>query len=151
MATFTTAQMKTAGVNPAGQDMPGVAPGFITLEYILDASKKAVAAADIVTFYDIPTYTGLQVFGASVAVLRRRRHFDHRRWYRWYRHHRSDGLRCSNCWRNHQAGHRCQLGHHHQRHFVAHAAGQHGRSRSGPVPRARVHSADDGLTGRQKT
>jgi len=69
MATFTTAQMKTAGVNPAGQDMPGVAPGFITLEYILDASKKAVAAADIVTFYDIPTYTGLQVFGASVAVL----------------------------------------------------------------------------------
>lgn len=68
MATFTTAQMKAAGVNSAGTDRASF-PGPVVFEYILDASKKTIAAADFVTFFDIPTYTGVLITGASLAVL----------------------------------------------------------------------------------
>lgn len=68
MATFTTAQMKAVGVNPAGTDCVAF-PGPIVLEYILDASKKTTAATDIVTFFDIPAYSGMIIDAASVAVL----------------------------------------------------------------------------------
>jgi hypothetical protein len=68
MATFTTAQMKAAGVNPAGTDAVSF-PGPVVMEYILDASKKTIAAADIVTFFDIPAYTGVVITAASLAVL----------------------------------------------------------------------------------
>jgi len=68
MATFTTAQMRTSGVYPAATDIAGT-PGQIMLEYLIDGSKKAIAATDIVEFYDIPTYSGFVVEAASIAVL----------------------------------------------------------------------------------
>jgi len=68
MATFTTAQMKAAGVLPASMDAAST-PGPVMLEYLIDGSKKAIAAADIVTMYDIPTYAGFVVSAASVEVL----------------------------------------------------------------------------------
>lgn len=67
MATFTTAQMLAAGVAPAGMDRAGF-PGPFVLEYVLDGTKKAIAAADIVTIFDIPAYTYLSVAGASISV-----------------------------------------------------------------------------------
>jgi hypothetical protein len=44
-------------------------PGPVMLEYLIDGSKKAVAATDFVTMYDIPTYAGFVVSAASVEVL----------------------------------------------------------------------------------
>lgn len=67
MATYTTAQMLAAGVNPAAADRAGF-PGPLLLEYVLDGTKKAIAAADIVTIFDIPTYTYLTIAGASLSV-----------------------------------------------------------------------------------
>lgn len=68
MATFTTAQMKAAGIQPAAMDAAST-PGNVMLEYVIDGSKKAIAAADIVTIHDIPTYAAFVVRGASIAVL----------------------------------------------------------------------------------
>lgn len=69
MATFTTAQMLAAGQNPASTDVASL-PGYVVFEYLLDASKKTIAAADIVTAWDIPTYTAVVIDGASLEVLR---------------------------------------------------------------------------------
>ena len=68
MATYTTAQMLAAGVNPASTDCASF-PGPVVLEYYLDASKKTIAAADFVTFFDIPSYTGMIITGAALAVI----------------------------------------------------------------------------------
>jgi len=69
MATFTTAQMLAAGQNPMSTDAASF-PGPVVFEYLLDASKKAIAAADFVTMFDIPVYTGLIISGATLEVLR---------------------------------------------------------------------------------
>ena len=68
MATYTTAQMRTAGVFPAATDLAAT-PGQIMLEYLIDGSKKTIAATDFVEFYDIPTYSGFVVEAASITVL----------------------------------------------------------------------------------
>ena len=68
MATYTTAQMKAAGIQPAGTDRFGF-PGPIVLQYELDASKKAIATNDIVTMFDIPAGSGFKVDAATVEVL----------------------------------------------------------------------------------
>jgi len=68
MATFTTAQMAAAGVPPASLSTAGT-PGAVMLEYILDGKKRAIAATDIVTMFDIPAYAGFVVTGATVSVL----------------------------------------------------------------------------------
>lgn len=67
MATFTTAQMLAAGVAPAGADRAGF-PGPFVLEYKIDGTKKTIAAADIVTCFDIPTYTAVIIDGAQMIV-----------------------------------------------------------------------------------
>lgn len=67
MATYTTAQMKAAGVFPAATSTAGF-PGPVMLEYVIDGSKKAIAATDFVEFFDIPTYAGFIVDAASVSV-----------------------------------------------------------------------------------
>jgi hypothetical protein len=67
MATYTTAQMRASGIYPAATDIPG-SPGQIMLEYVIDGSKKAIATNDVVTMFDIPTYTGFLVEAASVNV-----------------------------------------------------------------------------------
>ena len=68
MATFTTAQMAAAGI-PAASSSSAGSPGVCMLEYVIDGSKKTIAAADIVTMYDIPAYSGFVVTGATVSVL----------------------------------------------------------------------------------
>lgn len=67
MATYTTAQMKDAGIFPAATNCAAF-PGPIMLEYLIDGSKKSIVATDIVTCFDIPTYAGFIVQGASVNV-----------------------------------------------------------------------------------
>lgn len=69
MATYTTAQMLAAGVNPASTDCASF-PGPVVLEYYLDASKKATVATDIITFFDIPAYTGMIITGAALRSLK---------------------------------------------------------------------------------
>jgi hypothetical protein len=68
MATYTTTQMAAAGV-PAAFSSSAGSPGACMLEYVLDGKKKAIAAADIVTMYDISTYSGFIVDAATVEVL----------------------------------------------------------------------------------
>lgn len=68
MAAFTTAVMKAAGVNPATFDMFST-PGTMVAEYYLDGSKKAIAAADTVDFFDLPALAGVNVLGAAVTVV----------------------------------------------------------------------------------
>lgn len=68
MATFTTAQMAAAGVPSAVSSAAG-SPGPCMLEYVLDGKKKAIVATDIVTIFDIPTYSGFIVDAATVEVI----------------------------------------------------------------------------------
>lgn len=69
MATYTTAQMAASGIMPATASDAASTPGPVIIEYFLDASKKAIAAADIVTFLDIPAATGIVVSGATLEVI----------------------------------------------------------------------------------
>lgn len=69
MANFTVAVMKAAGVNPAtlSQDLTS---GYMLLDYTLDGSKKAIAAADTLEFWDFPTLTGILIAAAAVTVTK---------------------------------------------------------------------------------
>ncbi len=69
MATFTTAQMAAAGVPAAATSSAGM-PGPIVIDYYLDASKKTIAATDIVTLFDIPTYSAFIVDAANITVIK---------------------------------------------------------------------------------
>lgn len=69
MAAYTIAQMQDAGVAAAARDNPG-APGYFFAEYLLDGSKKAIAATDTVDFMEIPPYAGVIVHGASITVVK---------------------------------------------------------------------------------
>lgn len=69
MATYTTAQMAAAGVMPATASDAASTPGPVIIEYFLDASKKAIAANDVVTFLDIPANTGVVITAATLEVI----------------------------------------------------------------------------------
>jgi len=69
MATFTIAQMLAAGVPPAALDVAGT-PGMFMAEWELDGAKKAIAATDFCTFFEIPTYTQCHILSAGVEILR---------------------------------------------------------------------------------
>lgn len=67
MATYTTADMLAAGMS-VSTDQPAVSGPF-TIEWIIDGSKKAIAAGDIINLLDIPTYCAVIVQGASMTTL----------------------------------------------------------------------------------
>lgn len=67
MTAITTATMIAAGVAAGALDE--IVPGDFMLEYLLDGSKKTIAAADTVDFFDIPAYAGAMISGASVEVI----------------------------------------------------------------------------------
>lgn len=68
MATYTTAQMRAVGVPPAA--MSGAStPGDVMFEYILDGTKRAIAATDVVHMHDIPANCGFIVRAAAVTIL----------------------------------------------------------------------------------
>lgn len=68
MTAFTTANMLAAGIQAAGTDRAGQ-PGVVVLDYVLDGSKKTIAAADTVDIFDIPAYAGAIVDAAAVTVI----------------------------------------------------------------------------------
>lgn len=69
MAALTIAQLRAAGLAPASTDIPAY-PGSIILDFELDGSKFAVAAADTVDIFEIPAFAGFVVSAAAVTVLR---------------------------------------------------------------------------------
>lgn len=69
MAAFTIAQMRTAGVNPGTTDRAGF-PGDVVIDYELDGSKKAIAAADTVDFFELPAYAGFIAKAAAITVVK---------------------------------------------------------------------------------
>lgn len=69
MAAFTIAQMRAAGVNPAAADSAAF-PGDVVIDYELDGSKKAIAAADTVDFFEIPAYAGFIPTAAAITVIK---------------------------------------------------------------------------------
>ena len=69
MATYTTAQMSAAGVPAAATSSAGT-PGPVILDYYFDGSKKAIAAADFITLFDIPTYSAFIVDAANITVIK---------------------------------------------------------------------------------
>ena len=69
MANYTIAQLRAVGVNPASTDLP--APGgFLTLEYVIDGSKRSTAATDTVDLFEVPAYCSLRVLSAGVSVVK---------------------------------------------------------------------------------
>lgn len=69
MAAKTIANLRTAGLAPASTDRAGF-PGEVMLDFELDGSKMAVAAADTVDFFEIPALAGFIVHAAAVTVVR---------------------------------------------------------------------------------
>ena len=69
MANYTIAQLRTAGINPAGTDRPA-GPGKIVLEYEFDGAKRTTVATDTVDLFEIPAFAGFVVDAAAVSVAR---------------------------------------------------------------------------------
>lgn len=69
MAATTIANLRSAGLTPASTDRAAF-PGPVTLDFTIDGSKLAVAAADTVDFFEIPAYAGMIVTAAAVTVVR---------------------------------------------------------------------------------
>lgn len=69
MAAKTIANLRTAGLAPASTDRASF-PGEVMMDFELDGSKLAVAAADTVDFFEVPAYAGFIVTAASVTVVR---------------------------------------------------------------------------------
>lgn len=69
MADITIAQLRAAGLAPASTDRAGF-PGDIILDFEIDGAKRAVAAADTVSFFEIPDKAGMLIQGAAVTVVR---------------------------------------------------------------------------------
>jgi hypothetical protein len=69
MAAKTIANLRTAGLAPASTDRASF-PGEVILDFELDGSKLAVAAADTVDMFEIPAYAGFIVTAAAVTVVR---------------------------------------------------------------------------------
>jgi hypothetical protein len=67
MATYTTAQMLAAGMSVSTNQ--AAVSGPFTIEWIIDGSKKAIAAADIVNLFDIPAYSAVIIQAATVTTL----------------------------------------------------------------------------------
>lgn len=68
MADKTIAVLRAAGMGPASTDRPGF-PGDIMLDFEIDGSKLAVAAADTVSFFEIPDLSGFIVHAAAITVV----------------------------------------------------------------------------------
>lgn len=69
MANKTIANLRAVGMSPAATDRASF-PGDIMLDFELDGSKLAVAAADTVEMFDIPVGAGFVVDAAAVTVVR---------------------------------------------------------------------------------
>lgn len=67
MATYTTSDMLAAGMS-VSTDRPAV-QGPFTIEWIIDGSKKTIAANDVVNLLDIPTYCAVIIHAASCTTL----------------------------------------------------------------------------------
>lgn len=66
---FNTAQLRAAGVNPAGTDV--AAPtGLVTLEFDFDGTRLVTAATNTVDMFEIPAHCGVVVHGATVSNVR---------------------------------------------------------------------------------
>lgn len=69
MATYTTTQLKTVGINPAAVS-PASTPGFMVLDWIFDGSKRSTTSTDILQFYDLPAYCAVGVTAAAITVVK---------------------------------------------------------------------------------
>lgn len=68
MATKTIANLRTAGLAPASSDRASF-PGTVMLDFELDGKKLAVAATDLVQFFEIPAYAGFVVDAVGITVI----------------------------------------------------------------------------------
>lgn len=69
MADITIAQLRAAGLAPASTDRAGF-PGDIILDFEIDGAKRAVAATDTVSFFEIPDKAGMLIQAAAITVVR---------------------------------------------------------------------------------
>lgn len=69
MTDFTTAQLQAVGIATAALDSPG-SPEPVLLEFLFDGSKRSTAATDTIPIWDLPAFTGMQIFAGSVKVLK---------------------------------------------------------------------------------
>lgn len=69
MADYTTAQLRTVGIQPAGTH-PMSFPGYTIIDYEFDGSKRSTAATDTLAFFDLPALTGAIVHAAALTVVR---------------------------------------------------------------------------------
>ncbi len=67
MATFITSDMLAAGMSVSTNQSSVNGP--FTIEWIIDGSKKAIAAADIINLFDIPAYTAVIIQSATMTTL----------------------------------------------------------------------------------
>ena len=69
MPAYTTAQLRTVGIQPAALDPAGL-PGFMMFDYEFDGAKRSTVATDTVDMFDLPAFAGLIVHAASLTVSR---------------------------------------------------------------------------------
>lgn len=67
MATYTTADMLAAGMSVSTQQASLNGP--FTIEWIIDGTKKAIAAGDIINLLDVPPYCAVKIEGASMTAI----------------------------------------------------------------------------------
>lgn len=69
MADYTTAQLQAVGIATGALDNAG-SPEPVMFEYFFDGSKRSTVATDTIPIWDIPAFTGMQIFAGSVKVLK---------------------------------------------------------------------------------
>lgn len=69
MPAYTTAQLRSVGIQPASTDTPSL-PGVVMLEYEFDGTKRSTVATDTADFYDLPAFAGMIVTSAAITVVR---------------------------------------------------------------------------------
>lgn len=69
MADYTTAQLRSVGIQPASTDRASF-PGPVVLDFDFDGTKRTTAAADTLAFFDIPALSGFIVRAASLTIIR---------------------------------------------------------------------------------
>jgi hypothetical protein len=67
MATYTTAQMLAAGMATSTNQASFSGP--FTIEWLIDGSKKTIAAADVVNLMDIPPWAAVTIQAATVTTI----------------------------------------------------------------------------------
>lgn len=69
MPAYTTAQLRTVGIQPAATDPAGF-PGYMLFAYEFDGAKRTTVATDTFDLFDLPAFAGLIVHAAAVTIVR---------------------------------------------------------------------------------